>query len=246
MPAIENIACLVRVLQNTQAIVIFSRVVFRFMTKKCTKSYVPVNSKTTHPPPGQSPGIWFALSSAQWGIWPKMRPARWGIWLSCQNVCQRSEAKGFRNSEAREWRHDSDKSQTNKWWTILKISLKAKAGVPKTLVKQKLRLHSLYFPQKTLLLTESRGEFSDLHSIFRLRAGFDSAGEPRSPVITLVDSTWVFLLLSFYIDLSWNMPLFKVWSEDKLNKKFVAAENFAELVSTVCFTCLEGGGFDPL
>ena len=27
------------------------------------------------------------------------------------------------------------------------------------------------------------------------------------------------------------MPLFKVWSEDKLNKKFVLAENFAELVS---------------
>ena len=42
------------------------------------------------------------------------------------------------------------------------------------------------------------------------------------------------------------MPLFKVWSEDKLNKKFVVAENFAELVSTVCFTCLEGGGLDPL
>ena len=63
----------------------------------------------------------------------------------------------------------------------------------------------------------------------------------------LVDSTWVFLLLSFYIFLSWNIPLFKVWSEDSyLNKKFVVAENFAELVSTVCFTCLEGGGFDPL
>ena len=59
--------------------------------------YVPVNSKTAHPP-GQSPGIWLALSSVQWGIWPKMRPARWGIWLSCQNVCQRSETKGFRNS----------------------------------------------------------------------------------------------------------------------------------------------------
>ena len=58
--------------------------------------------------------------------------------------------------------------------------------------------------------------------------------------------TWVFLLLSFYIVLSWNMPLFKVWSEDKLNKKFKVTENFAELVSTVCFTCLEGGGFDPL
>ena len=27
------------------------------------------------------------------------------------------------------------------------------------------------------------------------------------------------------------MPLFKVWSEDKLNKKFVVAENFAQLVS---------------
>ena len=27
------------------------------------------------------------------------------------------------------------------------------------------------------------------------------------------------------------MPLLKVWSEDKLNKKFVLAENFAELVS---------------
>ena len=65
-------------------------------------------------------------------------------------------------------------------------------------------------------------------------------------IIALVDSTWVFLLLSFYIVLSWNMPLFKVWSEDKLNKKFVVAENFAELVSTVCFTCLESGGFDPL
>ena len=79
----------------------------------------------------------------------------------------------------------------------------------------------------------------------RISQFFDSVGEPRSPVIALVDSTWVFLLLSFYIVLSWNMPLFKVWSEDKLNKKLVVAENFAE-VSTVCFTCLEGGGFDPL
>ena len=42
------------------------------------------------------------------------------------------------------------------------------------------------------------------------------------------------------------MPLFKVWSEDKLNKKFVVAENFAELVSTAALTCLEGWGFDPL
>ena len=75
---------------------------------------------------------------------------------------------------------------------------------------------------------------------------FDSAREPRSRVIALVDSTWVFLLLSFYIVISWNMPLFKMWSEDKLNKKFVVAENFAELVSTAALTCLEGGGFDPL
>ena len=29
----------------------------------------------------------------------------------------------------------------------------------------------------------------------------------------------------------WNIPLFKVWSEDKLNKKLVVAEIFAELVS---------------
>ena len=69
----------------------------------------------------------------------------------------------------------------------------------------------------------------------RISQFFDLAGEPRSRVIPLVDSTWVFLLLSFYIVLSWNMPLFKVRSEDKLNKKFVVAENFAELVSTACF-----------
>ena len=54
------------------------------------------------------------------------------------------------------------------------------------------------------------------------------------------------LLLSFYIVILWNMALFKVWSEDKLNEKFVVAENFAELVSTVALTCLEGEGFDPL
>ena len=52
---------------------------------------------------------------------------------------------------------------------ILKI-LTAKAGVPKTLVRRKHRLHSLNFPQNTLMLTESRGEFRDLHSIFRPRA----------------------------------------------------------------------------
>ena len=50
---------------------------------------------------------------------------------------------------------------------ILKISLWLKAGVPRPLVKQRLCLHLLYFPQNTLMLTEFRGEFSDLHSIFR-------------------------------------------------------------------------------
>ena len=40
------------------------------------------------------------------------------------------------------------------------------------------------------------------------------------------------------IFISWNMPLFKVWSEDKLNKKFVVAENFAELVSKGKRFCL--------
>ena len=80
----------------------------------------------------------------------------------------------------------------------------------------------------------------------RISQFFDSALERRSRAIALVDSTWVFLLLSFYIVISWNMPLFKVWSEDKLSEKFVVAENFAEPVSTVCFTCLEGEGFDPL
>ena len=65
----------------------------------------------------------------------------------------------------------------------------------------------------------------------RILQFFDSACEPCSRVIPLVNSTWVFLLLSFYIVISWNMPLFKVWREDKLNKKFVVAENFAKLVS---------------
>ena len=41
-----------------------------------------------------------------------------------------------------------------------------------------------------------------------------------------------------------------MWSEDKLNKKFVVAEHFAELVSTVwdltLFEALTGGAFDRL
>ena len=90
----------------------------------------------------------------------------------------------------------------------------------------------------------------------RISQFFDSAGEPPSRVIAFVDSTWGFLLLSFCIVISWNMPLFKVWSEDKLNKKFVLAEHFAELVSKGKRFCLysfiswvlgvTGWGFDPL
>ena len=58
-----------------------------------------------------------------------------------------------------------------------------------------------------------------------------------------------------------NMPLFKVWSEGKLNKKFVVSENFVELVSKgkrfcfkhawrvgnlTLFEALTGGTFDRL
>ena len=70
----------------------------------------------------------------------------------------------------------------------------------------------------------------------RISQFFDSARAPRSRVIALVDSTWVFSVVVVFI--SWNMPLFKVWSEDKLNKKFVVAENFAELVSKGKRFCL--------
>ena len=38
--------------------------------------------------------------------------------------------------------------------------------------------------------------------------------------------------------MSWYMSLFKAWSEGKLNKKFVVAENFAELVSKDKRFCL--------
>ena len=48
----------------------------------------------------------------------------------------------------------------------------------------------------------------------RITKFFDSARELRSRVIALVNSTWVFLLLSFYRVISWNMALFKVWRID--------------------------------
>ena len=53
----------------------------------------------------------------------------------------------------------------------------------------------------------------------RISQFFDSVCERRSRVIALVDSTLGFLLLSFYIVISWNMPLFKVWSEDKAEQE---------------------------
>ena len=37
------------------------------------------------------------------------------------------------------------------------------------------------------------------------------------------------VLLSFYIVISWNIPLFKVWSKDKLNKTFNKRKNRALL-----------------
>ena len=87
----------------------------------------------------------------------------------------------------------------------------------------------------------------------------DSACELRSQVIALVDSTWGFLLLSFYIVISWNMSLFKAWREDKLNMKFIVAKHFAELVSKgkrfcfpwrvgdlTLFEAVTGGTFDCL
>ena len=88
---------------------------------------------------------------------------KYGVWTWPNYVFFSAYMVGWKvnslNSEALEWRHDSDKTQTNKleWWMILKISLKAKAGVSETLVKRKLRLHSLYFPQNSLTLTESSG-----------------------------------------------------------------------------------------
>ena len=42
----------------------------------------------------------------------------------------------------------------------------------------------------------------------RILQFFDLAREPCSRVIALVDSVWVFLLLSFYIVILWNTPLF--------------------------------------
>ena len=59
----------------------------------------------------------------------------------------------------------------------------------------------------------------------RISQFFASAREPSSRSLLLSIPRGFFLLLSFYIVISWNISLFKVWSEDELNMKFVVAEN---------------------
>jgi len=70
----------------------------------------------------------------------------------------------------------------------------------------------------------------------RISQFFDTACELHSRVIVVVDSMWVFLLLSFYIVISWNMPLFKAWNKDKLNRKFIVAENFVRIEGRALLT----------
>ena len=82
--------------------------------------------------------------------------------------------------------------------------------------------------------------FVSVVGIKRIPQFFDSACEPRSQVIALDDFTWVFLLLLFYIIISWN--LFKVWSENKLNKKFVVAQKFCRTCFHSCFSMPGGWG----
>ena len=61
----------------------------------------------------------------------------------------------------------------------------------------------------------------------RISQLFDSALAPRSRVIPCG-----FFCCCRYI-IAWNMSLFKVWSEDKLNKKFVVAEFLQNFFLTV-------------
>ena len=54
---------------------------------------------------------------------------------------------------------------------ILKTSLRAKAGIPKTLLNKNFAyIPFISLRTRVIMLTESHGEFSDLQSIFRLRA----------------------------------------------------------------------------
>ena len=63
----------------------------------------------------------------------------------------------------------------------------------------------------------------------RISQFFDSAGEPPSWVIALVDSTWVFLLLSFYCQRTQA-------SEDArlARRQHYRAVRIAEKISSVC------------
>ncbi len=61
----------------------------------------------------------------------------------------------FFNKEVRGLHHGSDKTQTNKpkRWAVFPKNLSKIAGVPKTLIKRKLRLDSFYFSQNTLMFS---------------------------------------------------------------------------------------------
>ena len=63
----------------------------------------------------------------------------------------------------------------------------------------------------------------------RISQFFDAAYAPRSRVIPR--GFFCRCRYIIYLVISWNMTLFKVWSENTLNKKLVVAENFAEIVS---------------
>ena len=68
----------------------------------------------------------------------------------------------------------------------------------------------------------------------RISQFFDSAGEHCFCRFHVGFSVVVVL----YSSIVESRPLFKVWSEDKLNKKFAVAENFAKLVSKGKRFCL--------
>ena len=67
----------------------------------------------------------------------------------------------------------------------------------------------------------------------RMLQFFDSAHAPHSQVIPC----------GFFCccrhTAAWDMSFFKVWSEDKLNKKYVVAEIFAELFELSTLNCFQ-------
>ena len=52
----------------------------------------------------------------------------------------------------------------------------------------------------------------------------------RSLLSSIPRGLFCYILYS-YIVISQNMPFVKVWSDDKVNKKFIVAENFTQLVA---------------